>query len=93
LVAAGRSSDEVIGGYHFRTLASAAATAIVAYPAEYRSSGVMTFVATSKGVIYEKDLGANTSAVAGTLTSFHKDATWRPVAENGPTSSITVSDR
>jgi hypothetical protein len=55
--------------------------AFIAYPAEYRSSGVMTFVVTEKGVVYEKDLGPNTSALAGALTAFHKDATWRPADE------------
>jgi hypothetical protein len=54
---------------------------VVAYPAEYRSSGVMTFVLTEKGEVYEKDLGANTSAVAGAMASFHKDATWRAAGE------------
>ncbi|MCU1258779.1 MAG: hypothetical protein JWO80_1664, partial [Bryobacterales bacterium] len=50
--------------------------AFIAYPAEYRSSGVMTFIVTSNDVVYEKDLGANTSAVASVMTAFHKDATW-----------------
>jgi hypothetical protein len=50
--------------------------ALIAYPAEYRSSGVMTFVITKNGVVYEKDLGANTSALANAMTTFHKDATW-----------------
>jgi hypothetical protein len=36
----------------------------------------MTFVITKNGVVYEKDLGANTPAVAGAMTAFHKDATW-----------------
>ena len=71
-------------GYYFRALAPAKAAggfAVVAYPAEYRSSGVMTFVLTEKGEVYEKDLGANTSAVAGAMASFHKDATWRAAGE------------
>jgi len=51
--------------------------ALIGYPAEYRSSGVMTFVVTSNDVVYEKDLGTNTSAVASAITAFHKDATWR----------------
>jgi len=37
---------------------------------------VMTFIITGNGVVYEKDLGANTSALASTMTTFHKDATW-----------------
>jgi hypothetical protein len=50
--------------------------ALIAYPAEYRSSGVMTFIVTEKDVVYQKDLGPDTSAVAGSLSVFHKDATW-----------------
>ena len=66
-------------GYYFRSLTtnSGGQFALIAYPAEYRSSGVMTFIVTSKDVVYEKDLGANTTAVAGAMTEFHKDATWR----------------
>jgi hypothetical protein len=66
-------------GYYFRSLTtnSGGQFALIAYPAEYRSSGVMTFIVTSKDVVYEKDLGANTIAVAGAMTEFHKDATWR----------------
>jgi hypothetical protein len=71
-------------GYYFRVLstpANGAQTtgrfALIVYPAEYRSSGVMTFIVTDNDVVYEKDLGANTSALAGAMTTFHKDATWR----------------
>ena len=71
-----------LDGYYFRVLppqktSAAAGVAVVAYPAEYRSSGVMTFVVTEKGEVYEKDLGDNTAALAGAMASFHKDATWR----------------
>jgi hypothetical protein len=51
--------------------------ALIVYPAEYRSSGVMTFVVTAHDVVYEKDLGVNTSALASGMTAFHTDATWR----------------
>jgi hypothetical protein len=69
-------------GYYFKALTRDAGSkttggfAFIAYPAEYRSSGVMTFIITKNDVVYEKDLGANTSAVAGAMTAFHKDATW-----------------
>jgi hypothetical protein len=55
--------------------------ALIAYPAEYRSSGVMTFIVTGNDVVYEKDLGANTSTFASAMTMFHKDATWRAADE------------
>src|SRR5712664_1189824 len=43
------------------------ALALVAYPADYRSSGVMTFIVTKTGVVYEKDLGSKTTTVARNL--------------------------
>jgi hypothetical protein len=55
--------------------------ALVAYPAEYRSSGVMTFIVTDSDVVYEKDLGANTSALASAMAGFHKDGTWHAAHE------------
>jgi hypothetical protein len=51
--------------------------AFVAYPAEYRSSGVMTFIVGASGTIYEKDLGPDTSRLAETMTAFDPDSTWR----------------
>jgi hypothetical protein len=50
--------------------------AFVAYPAEYRSSGVMTLVVDESGTIYEKDLGPNTTKVAEAMTSYDPDSTW-----------------
>jgi Protein of unknown function (DUF2950) len=55
--------------------------ALIAYPAEYRSSGVMSFIVSDNDVVYEKDLGANTSALAHAVTTFHKDSTWHPADE------------
>jgi hypothetical protein len=69
-------------GYYFKVLTrdtkgkTASGFAFIAYPAEYRSSGVMTFIITKNGVVYEKDLGPNTSTVAKAMTAFHKDASW-----------------
>lgn len=51
--------------------------AFVAYPAEYRSSGVMTFVVNQDGVVYEKDLGAKTTAIAKSIKEYNPDASWR----------------
>ncbi len=50
--------------------------AFVAYPAEYRSSGVVTFIIDESGTIYEKDLGANTSKLAQAMTAYDPDQTW-----------------
>ena len=58
--------------------------AFIAYPAEYRNSGVMTFIVDAQGVIYEKDLGAATSTAAPAITSFNPDKTWtRMPADEG----------
>jgi hypothetical protein len=50
--------------------------AFVAYPAEYRSSGVMTFVVDESGVIYEKDLGPDTAMIAQSMTAYDPDSSW-----------------
>ena len=73
-------------GYYFRVLplgptkgtpqGAHARFGLMAYPAEYRSSGVMTFIVTENGVVYERDLGTDTSKLVGAMTTFHKDATW-----------------
>jgi hypothetical protein len=70
-------------GYYFRVLAANPASVtrrggfvVIAYPAEYRASGVMTFVVADNDVVYEKDLGADTPALANTMATFHKDSTW-----------------
>jgi hypothetical protein len=55
--------------------------ALVAYPAEYKNSGVMTFLVNHQGVIYEKDLGPNTAAIASGMTSFDPDKTWQRVSD------------
>jgi hypothetical protein len=54
--------------------------ALVAYPAEYGNSGVMTFVVNHKGTIYQKDLGPRTADIAEHMESFNPDKTWTAVA-------------
>jgi hypothetical protein len=51
--------------------------AFVAYPAEYRSSGVKTFMVGPDGVIYEKDLGPKTHVVAGKMKEYNPNSSWR----------------
>jgi hypothetical protein len=60
------SNGKMTGGFAF-----------VAYPAEYRSSGVMTFIVDKDGIVYEKDLGPNTAAIAKSLLQYDRNATWR----------------
>src|SRR5882672_3992363 len=53
--------------------------AFVAYPVEYRSSGVMTLIVDKSGAIYEKDLGPGTTKLAQAMTAYDPDSTWRKV--------------
>jgi hypothetical protein len=55
--------------------------AFVAYPAEYRSSGVMTFLVGADGVVYEKDLGKRSDARANGMKEYNPDSTWRKAEE------------
>jgi hypothetical protein len=51
--------------------------ALVAYPAEYRNSGVMTFIVNHAGIVFQKDLGPDTAKLAQGMTSFNPDRTWQ----------------
>jgi DUF2950 family protein len=51
--------------------------AFVAYPAEYRSSGVMTFIVDQDGVVYQKDLGKNTETLAKAMKEYNPNTTWQ----------------
>ena len=63
-----RVRDELIGGF-----------ALVAYPAQYGASGIMTFLVNHEGVVYQKDLGPNTTVTAQAMTQFNPDGTWQPL--------------
>ena len=54
---------------------------MVAYPAQYGSSGIMTFIVNHDGVVFEKDLGPNTAQVAGAMSKFNPDKTWKEAAK------------
>jgi hypothetical protein len=51
--------------------------AFLVYPAEYRSSGVMTFIVDQDGIVYEKDLGPKTAEIVKSLTRYDRDSSWR----------------
>jgi hypothetical protein len=55
--------------------------AFVAYPAEYRASGVMTFMINQDGIIVQKDLGPDTAKLASEMTEYNPDKTWQEVDE------------
>jgi hypothetical protein len=54
--------------------------AMVAYPAEYGNSGVMTFIVSHNGKVYEKDLGKNSAALGAKMSAFDPGAGWKEVA-------------
>jgi hypothetical protein len=60
---------EMIGGF-----------ALVAWPSDYGVSGVQTFMVSHHGVVYAKDLGPQTAALARQFTRFNPDKSWKPVA-------------
>ena len=63
------ANGKMIGGF-----------ALVAYPAEYGSSGIMTFIVHMDGIVYDKNLGKNSDKIAETLKQFDPDKTWKIVA-------------
>ena len=54
---------------------------LVAYPAQYGNSGVMTFVVNHEGVVFEKDLGPRTPSIVTRMSAFNPDGTWRRVSD------------
>ena len=50
--------------------------AVVAYPAKYGDSGVMTFIVNKDGVVLQKDLGKTTEQAAPAITEFNPDKSW-----------------
>ncbi|HKZ07407.1 MAG TPA: DUF2950 domain-containing protein [Methylomirabilota bacterium] len=53
--------------------------ALVAFPAAYGDSGIMTFIVSHDGVVYQKDLGPDTSRIAQAMKVYNPDASWRRV--------------
>jgi hypothetical protein len=71
----GGAKDYVVNGK------MTAGFAFVAYPAEYRNSGVMTFVINQDGVLLQKDLGSATTQTASAMTGFDPDPSWTPAQQ------------
>ena len=70
--AKGGAKDYLVNGQLVRGFA------FVAYPAQYRNSGVMTFIVNQDGKVYEKDLGQSTADLASAMTEYNPDNTWHP---------------
>ncbi len=57
--------------------------AVIAWPSEYRVTGVKTFQVDRTGILFEKDLGEKTGDIVGAITEYDPDQTWAPVANSG----------
>ena len=80
--ASGQPPSDIVHGYYFRKVgenggSGAGHVILIAYPAEYRSSGVMTFVVRSNHAVFEKDLGPQTASIAKTVKTLKVDGSWR----------------
>jgi hypothetical protein len=53
--------------------------ALVAYPARWATSGVMTSLVNHDGIVYQKNLGPDTVALAGAMRQFNPDRTWERI--------------
>jgi hypothetical protein len=58
--------------------------AFIAYPAEHRSSGVMSFVVNEDGIVYQKDLGKKTESLGKAMQEYNPDPTWRKAEDEPP---------
>jgi hypothetical protein len=58
--------------------------ALVAYPAEYKSSGLMTFIVGPQGIVFQKDLGEKTEELGKAMTEYNPDDTWTPARDTPP---------
>jgi hypothetical protein len=67
--------------------------AFMAYPAEYRSSGVMTFIIGEDGVVYEKDLGKKTDSTAKSMKEYNPNSSWRKTDEEPEEAATEEKDK
>jgi hypothetical protein len=76
----GESQPAPFHGYYFKILTEkSGGFALVAWPAHYDESGIMTFIVNQDGVVKEKDLGPGTDAAARRMTAYEPDASWSTV--------------
>jgi hypothetical protein len=77
----------LFNGYYYRVLAKPGDFVILAYPSEYRNSGIMTFIVDRDGAVYQKDLGEKTGDVALGMTEVNPADGWSPAASHTGTAS------
>jgi len=63
--------------------------ALVAYPELWDQSGIMTFIVNQDGKIYQRDLGAKTSQVAGAMKEYNPDNQWTLAQDEGVLSAVS----
>jgi Protein of unknown function (DUF2950) len=78
VASSGGDHPALFNGYYYRILSKPGDFAIVAYPAEYRNSGIMTFVVGKDGTTYQKDLGETTGEIAAGMAEFNPADGWSP---------------
>ncbi len=66
--------------------------ALVAVPAEYRVTGVKTFIVNQDGVVYQKDLGPDSLKIAKEMELYNPDKTWHSTEDEWPADAVAVSD-
>jgi hypothetical protein len=69
--APGGAHDYIVGGR------MTGGFALIAFPAKYGNSGVMTFIVNQDGILFQKDLGPETAAIAAAITTFDPDRSWK----------------
>ena len=64
--------------------------ALAAAPAQYRVTGVKTFIVGPSGIVYEKDLGPETLKRFQSMERYNPDKTWRPTGDEWPSGAIST---
>ncbi len=80
--AKGGARDYIVNGKMTRGFA------VLAFPADYRNSGIMSFIVGPDGVVYEKDLGQQTADVAAAITEYNPSDGWSRVTQSEPSPSV-----
>jgi len=90
-----QQGDKAPGGAHSYVINGnmIAGFALLGVPADYRKTGVMTFIVSNHGTVYQKDLGANTLELAKSITTFDPDETWDEGDDNDPNPSGTPASK
>uniref|UniRef100_Q01Z71 DUF2950 domain-containing protein n=1 Tax=Solibacter usitatus (strain Ellin6076) TaxID=234267 RepID=Q01Z71_SOLUE len=80
----------LLNGYYYRIAGKPGGSAgftVLAFPAEYKNSGIMTFIVGKDGAVYQKDLGEKTGELAMATTRFNPSDGWTPALPHSGTAS------